>query len=157
MDDFYVIRKKLFKRYKKFLPISSYVNTQEGLKMVLKLHKTKLEFIIDSNDDYEKTYKKIDTLIVFKKNMVKTMYCQCGVNYNTYTGYVNCGECNLESCVVCYFRNFKDGKGLIHCYRCYEKTGKKFSNKEIFNKYFESCLSNYLDEMGDEKLSSIKL
>lgn len=157
MDNFFVIRKKLFKRYRKYLPLSLYINTSDGLKMSFKLFKVNLEFIIDSDDDYEKTHKKIDTMIVFKKNFIKTQYCSCGVNYNTYRGYTDCNNCGLETCIVCYFRSFKDGQGCLRCYKCYQKTGKRFTNDELFEKYFKKNLQEYISELNDERLNKVIL
>jgi len=172
MDVFLNTQKILSKKYKKYEPLFCYLNTSYGLLLAMKLNKvyieeenlnkvsrrnTRLEIIIHKDESINIIIEKINTNIVFQKNKLKESYCHCGFHLSRFTGFISCCNCKNDSCIVCYFRIFKQEYGEYICYECNITSGKRISNKKMFDLYFKESYDKYICELNDEKLKNIEL
>ena len=152
MDNFLDTRNHIGKRYKHFLPTFCFLHSKDGLQMMVRLTKVKIELLINVSETYADIKIKIDALIVCYKNRLNSNFCECGVGLFTYSEYIKCKVCGLESCIGCHFINFKINSGSLVCPKCHHIVGKKIKKLSTFQEIFNKTLTDYVERTGELSL-----
>jgi hypothetical protein len=95
-----------------------------------KENRRKIKYFINENETWFALKKRIDVYIEYLDEcQFNCVYC-----YKKIDKKVFCQKCKLEYCLDCYLEKLKKNQGIIDCFNCNTKFGKKCDESELIIK-----------------------